>query len=118
MAQPVILASDAGAYALDEAKQNRVFDVLIRDLCKRLGYGEPDTLTEEQHADVDEEFREALEAWDEAEVNDIDLRPDTEFQKLLAQYVDLANGLGAYHDAGLEEVVERWYGGVTPDEDD
>ena len=118
MAQPVILACDAQAYAVRESEQASLRDELFRHVCGHLGYEDPDVLTEQQRAELEDELDELIDNWDETDVGAINIKADTDLQQMLARHVDLGNSLGAYQDAALEEVVERWYGGVTPDEDD
>ena len=114
MSQAIILACDAEAYAACEIEHASLRDKLFRHLCDSLGYEEPAALTESQRAELEEELDDLTNNWDEADVGNMNLKADTELQHMFAQYVDLSNSLGAYQDAGLEEVVERWYGGRLP----
>ena len=114
MTQPVILASDAEAYAACESALASLNDKLLRHLCDSLGYAEPAALSESQRAELDEELVGLIHNWHEVDVFNMKIKADTDLQHMLAQYVDLGNSLGAYEDAGLGEVVDQWYGGRMP----
>lgn len=89
--------------ALEKAL-NETFQQIRAHIAKTMGYGDLDSLSPEQAAEVSQMAEDATESWDEAEIDTTEGVPVTnEFQALLEKYYNLGEDLGIAQDQEIGE---------------
>ncbi len=83
---------------------NSKFDEIAAYLARKLGHGEWANLSAEDQAKMRDEAEDAVDAWLEAENEDIKpLKRDSELRRLLGEYEDIAETILDERDARLTD---------------